>query len=241
MGEEPADVAPPQLRRPRVLIAEDHDINQALILAMAERAGMEAVIAADGEEAVTMVEEASRSGRPFELVLMDMQMPRVDGLEATRRLRAAGYTPETLPIVALTANAYADDVQACLAAGMQAHLAKPVRVRDLTAVLARFVSIKAQTSSARPGISPQLAKRYAVRKAETLQRLNELASHDAPNDDLVNGATDLLHKLAGTAAMFGEAELGLLAKQLEDNLLAWSVEERADQVRAALPALRDAA
>ena len=168
-------------------------------------------------------------------------MPRVDGLEATRRLRAAGYTPGMLPIVALTANAYADDVQACLAAGMQGHLAQPVRVRDLTDVLARFVLAEVQAQPEQPVISPKLVELYEARKAETIQRLNELAGLDQPSENLVNDVTDLLHKLAGTAAMFGEAELGTLAKQLEDNLLAWSVEERAEQVRAALPALRNAA
>ena len=239
--EEPTERTGPRTRRPRVLIAEDHDINQALILAMAERAGMEAAIAADGEEAVAMVKEASRAGHPFELVLMDMQMPRVDGLEATRRLRAAGYAPETLPIVALTANAYADDVQACLTAGMQAHLTKPVRVRDLTTVLSRFVASDVQPSPAKSTISPKLVERYKIRKSETMQQLDALAGLEQPSDDLVNDAADLLHKLAGTAAMFGEAELGKLAKQLEDNLLAWSAEERAERIRAALPALRKAA
>ena len=239
--EEPAVITTSHVPRPRVLIAEDHDINQELILAMAERAGMDPALAVDGEEAIAMIEEASRSGRPFELVLMDMQMPRVDGLEATRRLRAAGYTPGALPIVALTANAYADDVEACFAAGMQAHLTKPVRVRDLTGILSRFVSANVAVSPAKPGISTKLMERYQARKVETMQRLNALAELDQPNEDLANDAADLLHKLAGTAGMFGEAELGSLAKQLEDNLSDWSPSERAVQVRAALPALLAAA
>ncbi|MEG3176563.1 PAS domain S-box protein [Sphingomonas sp. RB3P16] len=239
--EEPAVITTSQVRRPRVLIAEDHDINQELILAMAERSGMDPALAVDGEEAIAMIEDASRSGHPFELVLMDMQMPRVDGLEATRRLRAAGYTPSALPIVALTANAYADDVEACFAAGMQAHLAKPVRVRDLTAILSRFVSANVAVSPAKPGIRPKLMERYQARKVETMLRLNALAEFDLPSDELVNDATDLLHKLAGSAGMFGEAELGLLAQQLENTLSVGAPSERAGQVRAALPALRAAA
>ena len=96
---------PEDVYRPHVLIAEDHDINQALILAMARLAGMDAQIACYGAEAVAMVEDAARA-RPFDLVLMDMQMPNVDGLNATRQLRAAGHSADQLPVVALTANAY---------------------------------------------------------------------------------------------------------------------------------------
>ena len=126
-------------RKPRVLIAEDHDINQVLITAMAEAAGFDPTIAADGAQAVSMVQAAASAGAPFELVLMDMQMPIVDGLEATRQLRNLGFTPAMLPIVALTANAYAEDVQACKTAGMQDHLAKPIRQRDLVLLFNRLV------------------------------------------------------------------------------------------------------
>ncbi|WP_294358357.1 PAS domain S-box protein [uncultured Sphingomonas sp.] len=122
----------------RVLLAEDHEINQMLASAMLERLGARCVVAADGAAAVAAVAEAQAAGDPFALVLMDMQMPEVDGLEATRRLRAAGHAPETLPIVALTANAYADDIDLCLAAGMQAHLAKPLRLAELQQVLDRW-------------------------------------------------------------------------------------------------------
>jgi len=135
-------------RNPRVLIAEDFDINQILILSMAERAGLDADIAADGEEAVSMTIRAAAEGRPYQLILMDMQMPRLDGIEATRKLRAAGYSPEHLPIVALTANAYAEDVKACLAAGMQAHLSKPIRLRDLANIAARWIAPEALPEAA---------------------------------------------------------------------------------------------
>ncbi len=119
---------PKHLRRPRILIAEDHDINQELIAAMAQRAGMDPAIAADGLETIAMVETAMHERRPYQLILMDMQMPRMGGIEATRRLRASGYNKDSLPIVALTANAYSEDVQACLDAGMQDHLAKPLAI-----------------------------------------------------------------------------------------------------------------
>lgn len=119
---------------PRVLLAEDHDINQLLTSAMLDRLGCRVQVARDGAEAIAAV-TAAADDEPFALVLMDMQMPHVDGLEATRRIRAGGIGPDALPIVALTANAYGDDVDACLAAGMQAHLAKPLQMNQLAAVL----------------------------------------------------------------------------------------------------------
>lgn len=140
----PAAPAPPIAPRipasqdhapPRVLLAEDHEINQLLATAMLERLGALVTLAPDGAAALAAVEAADAS---FDLVLMDMQMPVMDGLEATRALRDAGHDAARLPIVALTANAYADDVALCLAAGMQAHLAKPLRLADLQAVLDRW-------------------------------------------------------------------------------------------------------
>lgn len=122
----------------RVLLAEDHEINQMLASAMLERLGARCVVAPNGAAAIAAVEQAEADGDPFALVLMDMQMPEVDGLEATRRLRASGRDASHLPIVALTANAYADDIDLCLAAGMQAHLPKPLRLAELQQVLDRW-------------------------------------------------------------------------------------------------------
>ncbi|MGY4397983.1 PAS domain S-box-containing protein [Sphingomonas sp. UYAg733] len=228
-------------RRPKVLIAEDHDINQELIIAMARRAGMDPELAIDGAEAVRMVTEAAQAGKPFELVLMDMQMPEVDGLEATRRLRASGFGAEKLPIIALTANAYAEDIQACLAVGMQAHLAKPVRVRDLTDMMAKFLIIDTCAPAIASVVSPSLLDRYRARKADTLHKLERLVEPNNHDNIAVAEAVDLLHKLAGTAAMFGEAALGELAKQLEDDLLAWPAGERVSRVPEAVAAFKRAA
>ena len=212
----------------RVLIAEDHDINQMLILALAEAAGVDAVIANDGAEAIAMVREAARTGRPFDLVLMDMQMPVVDGLEATRRLRADGYSAEDLPIVALTANAYAEDVQACHEAGMQAHLAKPVRLRDITGIVARFyrgTSEKeadvpfAKRPSQTAGKQP-VAQRYAIRRSETLDAISAAARQNELSGVTIAELGSMLHKLAGSAGFFGEAALGQIAAATERSLIA---------------------
>ena len=111
----------------RVLLAEDNPINQKLAQLMLQKLGHASVVAGNGEEAVALVARES-----FDLVLMDMQMPVMDGIEATRRIRATGAT---LPIVAMTANAMEADRMRCLEAGMNGFLAKPVRGPELAAVI----------------------------------------------------------------------------------------------------------
>jgi len=110
-------------RRPRVLLAEDHFVNQQVIqLMLGETA--ELVITGDGQAAL----DAFLQGPPFDVVLMDTQMPVMDGLTATKRIREAearGGLPRT-PIISLTANAMGHQVEACLKAGADLHLAKPV-------------------------------------------------------------------------------------------------------------------
>ncbi|MFN2099044.1 CHASE domain-containing protein [Altererythrobacter sp. MF3-039] len=123
----------------RILLAEDHPINRMLMEAMAKDAGVLLDVAGDGKEAVAMAEHAALNDMPYDLVLMDVQMPVMDGLQATRALRAKGFDPDTLPIVALTANAFAEDVQACLAAGMQAHCSKPLTMARFQEVLDRWM------------------------------------------------------------------------------------------------------
>ena len=130
--------------RPLVLLAEDHDINRMLVEEMAEALGIELVSVKDGLEAGQAVDDARAAGRPFDLVLMDLQMPRVTGIEATRAIRASGLSPTDLPILALTANAFQDDIAAARDAGMQAHLAKPITLEVLQRGLNRWLPRRAQ-------------------------------------------------------------------------------------------------
>ena len=132
----------------RVLVAEDHDINQMLILGMLEQCGIEADLAPDGQEALELAVRASAEGRPYRLVLMDVQMPVMNGLDAARALRRHGFTERALPIIALTANCYPDDIAACLDAGMQGHLPKPIKLSHLVDVLTPYLAMGAAARAA---------------------------------------------------------------------------------------------
>ena len=126
----------PPLSTLRVLLAEDNPVNQALALATLSKLGIEATLARDGAEAVDALRVAA-----YDVVLMDMQMPGVDGLEATRRIRAAGDALAQPWIVALTANAFDCDREAYLAAGMDDFVAKPFRQETLRGALERVPRI----------------------------------------------------------------------------------------------------
>jgi CheY-like chemotaxis protein/anti-sigma regulatory factor (Ser/Thr protein kinase)/HPt (histidine-containing phosphotransfer) domain-containing protein len=219
----------------RILLAEDHDINRLLVTEMLERCGQDVAVAQDGNEAIAMVIEAIMRGRPFDLVLMDVQMPDCDGYTAARAIRAEGIGPGLLPIIALTANAFPEDVAAARAAGMQAHLAKPVVLASLARALQRWLPTRIieATSSTAPlaardrvsalAMSPRLVARWQVRRQEAV---------DAVRSALVGGTAarapdpaaareqliTLVHKLAGTAALFGEPDLGDCAAALEHAL-----------------------
>ena len=130
----------------RILMAEDYDINQLLAEGMADQLGLTLDIARDGVEAVEMVAQAAQAKAPYGLVFMDLQMPRLGGIEATRAIRAAGHCADNLPIVAVSANAFPEDVAACLDAGMQGHLAKPFTLEDFRDEIERWHSSKREAA-----------------------------------------------------------------------------------------------
>ena len=121
----------------RILLAEDGRDNQLLVTHYLKRAGGTVTVADDGERALQTATESSRAGAPFDLILMDMQMPGVDGYEATARLRRAGWTG---PIVALTAHAMPDDRRKCLDAGCDDYMTKPVDRVELVELCARMTA-----------------------------------------------------------------------------------------------------
>ena len=127
----------------RVLVAEDNAVNQILIEAILKRMGHFCDVVSNGIEAVRQAQAAH-----YDVVLMDMQMPEMDGLAATREIRRIETTQPGaghLPIVAMTANAMAEDRAACFAAGMNDYVSKPIDVAELQAAIERACT--AQTRS----------------------------------------------------------------------------------------------
>ncbi len=123
-----------QLKGIRVLMAEDNLINQEIALELLIQAGCEVKIAGDGCQAV---EEIMAADKPWDVVLMDVQMPHMDGLDATRLIRADGRF-DSLPIIAMTAHAMNDARERCIKAGMNAHVVKPINPEDLFQTISRF-------------------------------------------------------------------------------------------------------
>ena len=119
----------------KVLMAEDNDLNAEIAVMLLEDKGMHVTRAVDGCEVTEMFK--SYPAGTFDVVLMDIMMPRMNGYEATRAIRHMENRPDgkNIPIIAMTANAFAEDVQAALDAGMNAHLAKPIVIDTVTAIL----------------------------------------------------------------------------------------------------------
>ncbi|WP_155647594.1 ATP-binding protein [Erythrobacter donghaensis] len=255
-GADQTDTPGAELAPARILLVEDHDINRLLVTEMLERCGQEVDVAHDGNEGIAMVIDSVMRGRPYDLVLMDVQMPDCDGLAATRAIRAEGIGPGLLPVIALTANAYPEDVAAARAAGMQGHLAKPVVFAQLARALQRWLPTRiveaghasgAADTGGRIGLggsvpapariadptaratalarSPRLVARWQARRLEAIAAVaarladGSLALAGARGDGGAGDLPRLLHKLAGTAAMFGEPALGLAAAALERALV----------------------
>jgi CheY-like chemotaxis protein len=125
----------------RILLAEDNAVNQKLALRLLERLGYQADVAWNGVEVLEALER-----QPYDVVLMDVQMPELDGLDATRRIRES-RPPEAQPrIVAMTANAMREDRDACFAAGMDDYVAKPISPDTLAEALARARPLAASST-----------------------------------------------------------------------------------------------
>jgi signal transduction histidine kinase/CheY-like chemotaxis protein len=194
----------------RILVAEDMGVNQMVARGLLEARGHSVDLAADGSEAIAKAEETD-----YDLILMDMQMPRMDGLEATRLIRARGGKLATVPIVAMTANAFGSDQAACLEAGMNDFVAKPIDAEKLHEALDRVMS----------GI------RHAAMQAHA-----EIATpfNRAPLDRLlrqlgISAADDIV-------ACF-QAEIPLLLERLEEGLAQSAAERLRDELQSLRTAL----
>lgn len=133
--EEPLENSLPKLNAD-ILLVEDNPVNQIVIKALLEKVGLQVVLAQDGEVALDILKQ-----RSFDLILMDMQMPKLDGLETTKLIRQQAKW-QNLPIVALTANTQKSDMESCFQAGMDDFIAKPVEIVKLCNVLSRWLDHK---------------------------------------------------------------------------------------------------
>lgn len=213
----PADLPVPAEvgSRPRILVAEDHPVNQRLMLLLLERLGHTADVVSNGAEAVAAVRR-----RPYDVVLMDVQMPELDGLAATRRIRAEPGARRPR-IVAVTANTADGDRAACLAAGMDEHLTKPLVIADLARVLGPVVTT---LDPAALDPSAWTALRDLV-GAETIPELvAEFLAESPPlvgalQDAVAGGDPDAAHRaahtLAGLATTFGATGMSRLCRRAE--------------------------
>lgn len=121
-----------------LLAAEDNDLNYEILQEQLRMQGIRCVRAVNGKECLKMFRD-SRKGE-YDAILMDMQMPVMNGLEAAGHIRKLDHPEaQSIPIIALTANAYQEDIQACIEAGMNEHLSKPIRIEEVVQVLAKYL------------------------------------------------------------------------------------------------------
>ena len=121
----------------KILMAEDNDLNAEIAMVQLEELGMQITRVSDGSEAVSTFLENPED--TFDMIFMDIMMPAMNGYEATERIRSHLERPDarTIPIIAMTANAFAEDVQASLDAGMNGHIAKPIVIEEVVKAVAR--------------------------------------------------------------------------------------------------------
>lgn len=217
-------------RAPHILLAEDNLINQQVVLRVLQKLGITADVAGNGRDAVRMV-----VGGSYDLVLMDVQMPEMDGLEATRHIRAKG---QRIPIIALTAHAMAGDRDICLAAGMDDYLPKPVLPQTLIEMLGRWLSL---ATPAMGGKSVRAHSSLPLPVWDRAAMLERLLGDEAVLSSIVNGfladmpiqiarlrerleaADDVgaerqAHTIKGAAASVGGETLRMAAQQVEESV-----------------------
>jgi len=220
-------------RKPRLLVAEDNATNQLVVRSVLGRFGLNADFAGNGIEALEAVRQ-----RPYDLILMDVHMPEMDGLEATRAIRSFNDHRAQIPIVALTANAFAHDVENCRAAGMNGHLGKPFRKEELLIAIAEALAAKPEPSTAPAVVADAAADvldeetiarfrddageetlqllidTFLADAADKLKTLGELAREGRTDKDTIR----IAHSLKSAAAMAGARALSEASKLLEQRL-----------------------
>jgi PAS domain S-box-containing protein len=213
----------------RILVAEDNPINQKVATKMIKSLGYRADVAGNGLEVLDALKR-----QPYDLVLMDVQMPEMDGLDATRKIRQTMTSEEAPYIIAMTANAMQGDEEICLAAGMNEYLTKPIRMSDLKLALDRWVeanpdderSIMVPESSAKPALTGQMAELQSLGGDELVAELmNEFqlqVESDLAEIAVAAKANDyaelqrLGHRLKGGSTTVGIATVTAICTELEN-------------------------
>ncbi len=182
---KPVSQADNNLQGQRILLVEDNAVNQEVVRCLLEEFGLQVSIAANGIQAIDKLKPQDESRPPYSAVLMDCQMPEMDGYECTRQIRAglAGEAARELPIIALTANALSGDREKCSAAGMNDYLSKPIEPDRLLAKLQSWLTRRPYASAAEPGSTqaPQdaiwradLALESVMGQEKTLKRMLQM-------------------------------------------------------------------
>lgn len=124
-----------------VLVAEDNEFNMEIICTFLENLGVSADRAFDGKQAVKTFEQSEKG--TYQMIFMDVMMPVMDGLEAARMIRGSDHPDaQSIPIIAVSANAFDEDIRLSIASGMNAHLSKPIEPKKLTQMVQRYASCK---------------------------------------------------------------------------------------------------
>lgn len=225
------------IRGTRILLVEDNEINQLVARDMLERMGLAVSVVNNGQEALECLEAAD-----FDAVLMDLQMPVLDGFETTRRIRQEARW-QSLPVIAMTAAVMAEDRIACTAAGMNDHVSKPILPQELAHALLRWIRptvaacklgeekpFAGMLPEQLPGIDlPAALSRLGGNRGLLLELLRKFRQQFADTGTELKkaigqgdmmAATALLHRIKGAAANLGAMELNLAADRLEKDLKA---------------------
>ncbi len=232
--------------RGRVLLAEDNPVNQEVAKAMLQRMGLDMTIANNGQEALALIDRLS-----FDLVLMDCQMPVMDGFEASRRIRQREQTMglNPLPIIALTANAISGDREHCLAQGMDDYLSKPFSQLQLNQTLSRWLPEKDSTpvessTSGKIEIDQQVIRQLRELRVGLLPKIIGLFRGASPalitqlHQAVAAGDANLLYKTAhnfkNSAANLGLLDLAAACRDCEASARKGEMEGAAQQVDSIL-------
>jgi two-component system, sensor histidine kinase and response regulator len=253
--DEKQDDEYPETKPMDILLAEDNKINQQVIVGLLHKFAHNVTVVSNGQEAVDMLRQ-----RTFDLILMDMQMPVMDGLQATREIKAMGGAGARIPIIAITANALKGDNERCFAAGMVDHVSKPINPAGLFRVIARHApehavledTAEQDTSHAKQAIAPvegtaaiDLACLGELEKVMGEQYVRGFINDSMPG--LVLYVNQLLkaqgniqsmlhpaHEVKNLAAMFGLNGVAILTEGIERCCLEGRAQE-ADELLDRVP------